>query len=191
MSYRITERPGLIKPPGLHPRCCNPLQHASRRTFKRTTDRAELHLTPLVDLLLVLVVFLLQGFSPSGELLCPCKRLQLPEGIHYRDLEAAPIVRITMDTVSLNSQPEAEMSELLRALGPQEPLAKLHDDLVALKNIYRLVHPQPRSGRQRAIFGLHVAICRPGLVLAGSAEQRPAAGWGLAACRGCPAPCPR
>ncbi len=145
MSYRITERPGLIKPPGLHPRCCNPLQHASRRTFKRTTDRAELHLTPLVDLLLVLVVFLLQGFSPSGELLCPCKRLQLPEGIHYRDLEAAPIVRITMDTVSLNGQPEAEMSELLRALGTQEPLAKLFDDLVALKNIYRLVHPQPRS----------------------------------------------
>jgi hypothetical protein len=81
-----------------------------------------------------------------------------------------------MDTVSLNGQPEAEMSELLRALGTQEPLAKLYDDLVALKNIYRLVHPQPRSGRQRAIFGLHVAICRPGLVLAGSAEQRPAAG---------------
>jgi biopolymer transport protein ExbD len=50
-----------------------------------------------------------------------------------------------MDTVSLNGQPEAEMSELLRALGTQEPLAKLYDDLVALKNIYRLVHPQPRS----------------------------------------------
>ena len=145
MSYRITERPGLIKPPGLHPPCCNPLQHASRRTFKRTTDRAELHLTPLVDLLLVLVVFLLQGFSPSGELLCPCKRLQLPEAIHCRDLEAAPIVRITMESISLNGQPEAEMSELLRDLGTQEPLPKLYDDLVVLKNNFKLLHPNPED----------------------------------------------
>lgn len=145
MSYEVVDRPGLIKPPGTRRRRFIPLRFVAKSVFKRPAGHAELHLTPLVDLLLVLVVFLLQDFSASGELLCPCIRVPLPEAMHFRDLESAPVVRITADAVSLNGAPEADTHELLSDLGIRESIPSLYEDLVVLKNNFKLLHPEPQQ----------------------------------------------
>lgn len=143
MSHQVGEKPGLMKPPGMHRSQFIPLKFVSRGLRRRSGLGAELNLTPFVDLLLVLVVFLLPDFSPSAELLCPCRHVPLPQGLHFRDLESAPVVSISTDAVTLNGDPKAYTPELLGDFALREMLLPLYEDLVVLKNNYKLLHPEP------------------------------------------------
>ena len=145
MSVTSIGRPGLIKPPGPRLRKFIPLKFVTKHGMGKKSGYADLNLTSMVDMLTILVVFLLQTFSASGELLTVSKNITLPEAVNYRDLEVAPIISISRDSVTLNGDPKADSGELSRADTPDWKIAQLHDDLVVLKNNFKLLHPNPED----------------------------------------------
>ena len=146
MSTSSIARPGLIKPPGARLRKFIPLKFVSKHGMGgRKSGYADLNLTSMVDMLTILVVFLLQTFSASGELLTVSKNITLPEAVNYRDLEVAPIISISRDSVTLNGDPKADSGELSRENTVDWKIPQLHDDLVVLKNNFKLLHPNPED----------------------------------------------
>ena len=137
---------GLIKPPGPRLRKYIPLKFVTKLGVggKKSTY-AELNLTSMVDMLTILVVFLLQTFSASGELLTVSKNITLPEAVNFRDLEQAPIIAVSRDSVTLNGDPKADSQELSRENTVDWKIPQLHDDLVVLKNNFKLLHPNPED----------------------------------------------
>src|SRR5258708_1509827 len=103
---------GLINKPG--PRLGKevPLKVVRRAGQGKRSTYAELNLTSMVDMLTILVVFLLQTFSASGELLIVSKNIVLPEATNFKDLERAPVVGVSKDSVTLNGSPVADAAEL-------------------------------------------------------------------------------
>jgi biopolymer transport protein ExbD len=138
-------RPGMMKPPGPRLRKHIPLKFVTKHGTGKKSGYAELNLTSMVDMLTILVVFLLQTFSASGELLTVSKNITLPEAINFRDLEQAPIISVSRDAVTLNGDPKADSAELTRDSGVDWKIPQLHDDLVVLKNNFKLLHPNPED----------------------------------------------
>lgn len=132
----------MIKPAGPRLRKFVPLKFVSKLGMHgRKSAYAELNLTSMVDMLTILVVFLLQTFSASGELLTVSKNITLPEATNYTELEQAPIIAIGRDAVTLNGDMKADAAELSKEATSDWKIASLHDDLVVLKSNFRLLHP--------------------------------------------------
>lgn len=139
------ERPGMIKPPGPRLRKFIPLKFVSKHGSGKKSTYAELNLTSMVDMLTILVVFLLQTFSASGELLTVSKNITLPDAVNWKDLEQAPIIAISKDSVTLNGDPKGNSAELSAEQALDQKIPQLHDDLVVLKNNFKLLHPNPEE----------------------------------------------
>src|SRR5438445_11410394 len=141
MSAQAQEREGLIKKPGPRLRKFIPLKFVGGLHGGAKNLYAELNLTSIVDMLTILVVFLLQTFSASGELLTVQKNITLPEAQNYKELEQAPIIAVAKDSVTLDGRMVADATELNRENTADWKITELHDQLVTLKNNYRLLHP--------------------------------------------------
>jgi biopolymer transport protein ExbD len=130
-----------IKTPG--PRLGHhvPLRFASKGGHGKRSVYAELYLTSLVDMFMILVVFLLETFSATGEIAFVQKNIVLPEAVNWKDLERAPIIAIANDVVTLDGTPVANAEDLQKDTTVDFKITKLHDDLVTLKNNYKLIHP--------------------------------------------------
>lgn len=141
MSSIKGKRHGLIDPPG--PRLAKhvPLKFVQKGGHGSRGVYAELNLTSMVDMLTILVVFLLQTFSASGELTMVSKNIVLPEASNFRDLERAPVVGISKDAVTLDGRPMANAEELNKENTVDWKISDLHDNLVTLKNNFKLLHP--------------------------------------------------
>ena len=132
---------GLIHEPG--PRLAKevPLKFVKRHGHGAKSVYAELNLTSMVDMLTILVVFLLQTFSASGELTMVSKNIVLPEAQNFRDLERAPVVGVSKDSVTLDGRPMANAESLNAENTVDWKITDLHDQLVTLKNNFKLLHP--------------------------------------------------
>lgn len=139
------DRPGMIKPPSPRLRKFIPLKFVTKHGAGKKSTYAELNLTSMVDMLTILVVFLLQTFSASGELLTVSKNITLPEAVNWKDLEQAPIIAISKDSVTLNGDPKGNSAELSAEQALDQKIPQLHDDLVVLKNNFKLLHPNPED----------------------------------------------
>src|SRR6201995_2060723 len=102
------ERHRLITRPGARLKVSVPLHFVASGGSGKKSGYAELNLTSMVDMLTILVVFLLQTFSASGELLTVQKNIVLPEAVNHNWLEKAPIISISRDSLSLTCDPKAE-----------------------------------------------------------------------------------
>ncbi len=136
----VEKKHGLIEQPGPRLRKFAPLKFVRGSSHGKKNTYAELNLTSMVDMLTILVVFLLQTFSASGELLTVQKNIVLPEASNFNELAQAPIVAVSRDSVTLDGRPVASKDELDRDTTDWK-LTDLHDQLVTLKNNYRLLHP--------------------------------------------------
>ena len=56
---------------------------------------ADLNITPLVDMFVILVLFLIANFSATGEILTMTKDIQLPEAANTEELVMAPVVMVS------------------------------------------------------------------------------------------------
>jgi len=135
------ERHRLITRPGPRLKVSVPLQFVASGSHGKKSGYAELNLTSMVDMLTILVVFLLQTFSASGELLAVQKNIVLPEAQNFTELEQAPIIAVSKDAVTLDGRPVADAGELNAENTADWKITKLHDELVTLKNNYKLLHP--------------------------------------------------
>jgi biopolymer transport protein ExbD len=78
---------------------------------------AELNVVPMVDMMTMLVIFLLQQFSSTGEVLYMQKDIKLPEARHGQMIEEAPVVAISAQQVVITGQKVADIGDLDRDSG--------------------------------------------------------------------------
>jgi len=69
------------------------------------------------------------------------KNIVLPEAQNFRDLEQAPIIAVSKDSVTLNGRMVADATVLNQDNTADWKIVELHDEMVTLKNNYRLLHP--------------------------------------------------
>src|SRR5215813_12044394 len=104
-------KPGLMRKPGPRLKVYAPLKFVRAGGHGKKSGYAELNLTSMVDMLTILVVFLLQTFSASGELLTVQKNIVLPEAMNFKELERAPVIAISKESVTLDGRPVANAED--------------------------------------------------------------------------------
>jgi biopolymer transport protein ExbD len=95
----------LIETPGYHikPKYDLPYWRTRKESGEERDFDAVLTLTSMIDMFSMLVVFLIMNFSSTGEAYFVSKDITLPEAATGRPLESLPLVSITKDQVSLDS----------------------------------------------------------------------------------------
>lgn len=83
----------------------------------RKNTNAELNVVPMVDMMTMLVIFLLQQFSATGEVLFMQKDIKLPDAQHGQMIEVAPVVAISSREVVVTGQKVADVADLERDSG--------------------------------------------------------------------------
>lgn len=88
-----------------------------KMTHGRKSTNADINVVPMVDMMTMLVIFLLQQFSATGEVLYMQKDVRLPEARHGQMIEPAPTVAISADQVVVTGQKVADVADLDRDAG--------------------------------------------------------------------------
>jgi biopolymer transport protein ExbD len=83
----------------------------------RRSTNAELNVVPMVDMMTMLVIFLLQQFSSTGEVLYMQKDIKLPDARHGQLIEIAPVVAIGGDQIVVTGVKVADIPDLDRDSG--------------------------------------------------------------------------
>jgi biopolymer transport protein ExbD len=83
----------------------------------RRSTNAELNVVPMVDMMTMLVIFLLQQFSSTGEVLYMQKDIKLPDARHGQMIEIAPVVAIGADQIVVTGVKVADIPDLDRDSG--------------------------------------------------------------------------
>jgi len=115
---------------------------------------AALQLTPLIDMFIVLVIFLLLNFSATGQIVTANKDIKLPFAEKVEELKRVPIVSIsnmpdhpTRGIVTLENREVATVAELQEDNGPDWQIPKLTTQLEQRKNAWNRTNPdKPFAG---------------------------------------------
>ena len=109
----------------------------------RRTTNADLNVVPMVDMMTMLVIFLLQQFSATGEVLYMQKDIKLPDARHGQQIEVAPVVALSAAQVVVSGQKVAEVSELEK--DPSQIIAPLVEKLRDEKKRWDFIHQNDRD----------------------------------------------
>jgi biopolymer transport protein ExbD len=107
-------------------------------TRGKKSGYAELILTPLVDMFTIIVIFLLQNFSDSGEILYMSKDIKLPFATHGAEIERAPVIAVSGDAVTVDGKQVAQTDDLAKRDVLNVP--ELEDALREEKRRYEQIH---------------------------------------------------
>src|SRR5512147_701364 len=83
----------------------------------RKATNADLNVVPMVDMMTMLVIFLLQQFSSTGEVMYMQKDIKLPDAQHGQLIEVAPVVAISAQQVVVTGVKVADIPDLDRDSG--------------------------------------------------------------------------
>lgn len=83
---------------------------------KKATN-AELNVIPMVDMMTMLVIFLLQQYSSTGEVLYMQKDIRLPDSHHGQAIEIQPVVAISGEQIVVTGVKVADVADLDRDSG--------------------------------------------------------------------------
>lgn len=87
-------------------------RHKNRIIIAKRTIVTGLSLTSMVDMFTILVVFLLQNYSSTGEILNIPKDVHLPKAAQVKELKPAHVVTVTSDSVILDKDTVADLKEV-------------------------------------------------------------------------------
>ena len=65
--------------------------------YGRKPMNSDLLITPLVDMFVIIVLFLIANFSATGEILNMSKDIQLPTAANVQEIQLAPVVMVSRD----------------------------------------------------------------------------------------------
>jgi len=99
---------------------------------------ADLLITPLVDMFVIIVLFLIANFSATGEVLMMTKDIQLPEAAHVQEIALAPVIMVSNEYVSINGKIIGKVEELSRDEFLNIP--PLEEELRVMKKQYEDLH---------------------------------------------------
>ena len=83
----------------------------SKAGIKRRDVVALLQLTAMVDMFTVLVVFLLQNYAVTNQILPISEKIMLPKAEKVKNLKPSHVVVLSKDVVSLNSESLGKLTE--------------------------------------------------------------------------------
>ncbi len=122
-----------------------------RKKGKRETS-ASLDLTAMVDMFTVLVVFLLQNYSATGEIIYIPKEVTLPKASSVKELKPALVVTVSSKEVLLDRTPVATFEEV-QALGPDNwMIPSLYENVKAALEKAKLEHDSKLQNRIRNVM---------------------------------------
>lgn len=75
---------------------------------------ADLLITPLVDMFVIIVLFLIANFSATGEVLMMTKDIQLPEAVNVKEVEMHPVVMVSNEQVSISGTIVGRVEDLVK-----------------------------------------------------------------------------
>jgi biopolymer transport protein ExbD len=116
----------------------------------RKSTNLDLNVVPMVDMMTMLVIFLLQQFSATGEVLYMSKDIKLPDARHGQQIEVAPVIAISADQVVVSGQKVAVVGEVER--DPSQIIALLVERLRDEKKKWDFIH-QNDTDREKAWKG--------------------------------------
>lgn len=131
------------------------LLKAKGQAREKKSTFASLQLTPLIDMFIVLVIFLLLNFSATGAIVRANENIKLPFATKVEDLMRFPVVAIssvpdqnTKGLVTLEGREVATVDELIQDTGPDWRIPKLTAQLKQRKDAWMRTHPdQPFDGK--------------------------------------------
>jgi biopolymer transport protein ExbD len=113
-----------------------------RSRARRKPLAASLQLTPLLDVLLVVVFFLLYRFEASGEVcICPSRRITLPLAEKTGLLERAPVIEITEPEITLDGRVVATIEEVRSEGSPDWRILRMVEHLEVQRHNWGLTNP--------------------------------------------------
>jgi biopolymer transport protein ExbD len=124
-----------------------PFKHLGIKGGKGAKNlNASLNLTPFVDMMTILVTFLLMTFSATGDILMSQRGLELPEAVQQKELERAPIITVTMDSITFNGEPMGDPRAIMADQSLEWKLLELYERLKIEHQQFEL---QPMSESER------------------------------------------
>ena len=75
---------------------------------------SDLLVTPLVDMFVIIVLFLIANFSATGEVLMMTKDVQLPEASNVKEVEMHPVVMVSGTEVSISGTIVGQVADLVK-----------------------------------------------------------------------------
>ena len=80
----------------------------------KKSQYADLLITPLVDMFVIIVLFLIANFSATGEVLMMTKDIQLPEAVNVKEIEMNPVVMVSGDEISISGTIVGRVQDLVK-----------------------------------------------------------------------------
>jgi len=114
---------------------------------------AELNVVPMVDMMTMLVIFLLQQFSSTGEVLYMQKDIKLPDAQHGQLIEVAPVVAISAQQVVVTGVKVADIPDLDRDSGYLN-IPALEERLRDEKKRWEFIHKQDPSSKWDGVVNI-------------------------------------
>lgn len=99
---------------------------------------SELLVTPLVDMFVIIVLFLIANFSATGEVLMMTKEIQLPEGVNVKEIEMHPVVMVSAKEVTVSGTVVARVEDLDK--DEYLSIPQLEEKLRSMKKQYEDLH---------------------------------------------------
>jgi biopolymer transport protein ExbD len=103
----------------------------------------DLNVVPMVDMMTMLVIFLLQQFSATGEVLYMQKDIHLPDARHGQQIEVAPVIAISSAQVVVSGLKVADVRDLEK--DPSQIIAPLAEKLRDEKKRWDFIHQNDRD----------------------------------------------
>ncbi len=119
----------------------------------RKATNAELNVVPMVDMMTMLVIFLLQQFSSTGEVMYMQKDIKLPDAQHGQMIEVAPVVAISAQQVVVTGVKVADIPDLDRDSGYLN-IPALEERLRDEKKRWEFIHKQDPSSKWDGIVNI-------------------------------------
>jgi len=82
--------------------------HGKKSTF------SDLLITPLVDMFIIIVLFLIANFSATGEVLMMTKDIQLPDAVNVKEVEMHPVVMVSGEEVTISGTVVGRVQDLVK-----------------------------------------------------------------------------
>lgn len=117
------------------------LEHSKvfgHHTGHKGGGNADVLITPLVDMFVIIVLFLIANFSATGEVLMMTKNIDLPEAVNVKEIELHPVVMVSNDEVIVSGTVVGRVADLDKDEYLNIP--QLEEHLRELKKKYEDLH---------------------------------------------------
>jgi biopolymer transport protein ExbD len=104
---------------------------------------ADLLITPLVDMFVIIVLFLIANFSATGEVLMMTKDIQLPEAANVKEVEMHPVVMVSNENIIVSGESVGRVADLTREDSLSIPA--LEEKLRDMKKKFEDLHTMARD----------------------------------------------